>query len=94
MALLDENENNKISSWPQVKQDMDTSSAAYPHHTADHQEQGFFYSMLNGNAYVPEASSNEDSFLWDGLWNLDDVHGNFGTAAGKASFQNLVVPFC
>lgn len=104
MALLDEND-TKISSWPPQaaqanKQVMDTSTTAYPNHTSTDQEQGFFYSMLNnGNvSHVAEASSNEDNFLWDSLWNLDDVHGNYNTpacATGKAStFHNFVVPFC
>nr|WRO64723.1 MYB transcription factor protein [Rosa persica] len=100
MALLDEND-TKISSWPpqaaQGKQDVDTSTTAYHNHTST-EEQGF-YSMLNGNVpHVAEASSSEDSFLWDGLWNWDDVHGNFTTSAcatGKAStFHNFVIPFC
>ncbi|KAM0985606.1 hypothetical protein ACFX13_013082 [Malus domestica] len=100
MALLDENDNNKISScWPQVKPDSETSTTTtvYPN-TAD-QEQGFFCSMLHGNVYMPEpASTNEDNYLWDGLWNLDDIHGNFNTASacstGKPSLlTNLVVPF-
>ncbi|KAB2625567.1 transcription factor MYB21-like [Pyrus ussuriensis x Pyrus communis] len=42
---------------------------------------GFFYSMLDGNIVnvsVPEAAfSNEDNFLRDGLWNLNDVQVNF-----------------
>ncbi|KAM2332180.1 hypothetical protein ACFX1X_022769 [Malus domestica] len=67
MSLLDENETKLPLYWP---------------HAADHhQEQGFFYSMLDGNIVnvsLPEAaSSNEDNFLWDGLWNLNDVHANF-----------------
>ncbi|CAN6547662.1 unnamed protein product [Malus baccata var. baccata] len=100
MALLDENDNNKIPScWPQVKPDSETSTTTVCPHTAD-QEQGFFSSMLHGNVYVPEpASTNEENFLWDGLWNLDDIHGNFNPtsacATGKTSLHsNLVVPFC
>ncbi|XP_050374891.1 MYB-like transcription factor EOBI [Argentina anserina] len=101
MALLDEND-PKISSWPpqagQGKQDMVTSTTTYTNHTSS-EEQGFFYSMLHGNvpADAAEASSSEDTFLWDGLWDLDDVHGSFITsvcATGKAStFHNFVVPF-
>ncbi|PQM35551.1 transcription factor MYB24-like [Prunus yedoensis var. nudiflora] len=70
----------------QVKQDMETTST-YPHHTTNHQEQGFYYSMLNGNVSMPEASNNENNFSWDGLWNSNDVHGNFSStcAIGKAS---------
>ncbi|KAF5752433.1 Myb domain protein 79 isoform 1 [Tripterygium wilfordii] len=50
-----------------------------------------------------QASNNCEESLWDGLWNLDDMHGNFcvGCApatASKASstgrVQNLVAPFC
>lgn len=36
------------------------------------------------SSYAPETSINEDSCLWDGLWNLDDVHGP-NLYAAKAS---------
>ncbi|OIV90633.1 hypothetical protein TanjilG_01714 [Lupinus angustifolius] len=57
-------------------------------------EEGYFYSMLNGNASAP-TSSNEET-LWDGLWNFDDVLYNFSAASvpSKASMHNLVAPFC
>lgn len=66
--------------------------------TADQEQQaGCFCTLFNGYAAVlPEAasSSNED-FLWDGLWNLDDdVHGNFSpvSAATRATLQSLATP--
>lgn len=56
------------------------------------EEQGYF--MLNGNSSVPEASVED--ILWDGLWNLDDVHGNFSVAnaTNKNGLYNLVSPYC
>ncbi|KAI7737655.1 hypothetical protein M8C21_003961 [Ambrosia artemisiifolia] len=32
--------------------------------------------LLNGGGgcYVPQTPTNEDVGLWDGLWNLDDIH--------------------
>jgi myb proto-oncogene protein len=87
MSLLDENE-NKAPHTPQMSQEM-APHAVYPNTTEEH---GLLYNMFN--ASVPEAS-NED-ILWDGLWNLDDVHGNFGVACAtsRASMHNLVSPFC
>nr|GMD03383.1 transcription factor WER-like [Ipomoea batatas] len=62
------------------------------------QDQGFFFSLMNG--YVPsvaEAPSNDqDSIMWDGLWNLDDFQGNFCavSAANKiCSLQPIAAPF-
>ncbi|KAM7485343.1 hypothetical protein LguiA_001352 [Lonicera macranthoides] len=83
MSWLDDSD-NKVSFLPQVM-----TTALYPN-TAE--EQGFFCSMLNGSAPAPEAS-NEDIY-WDGLWNLDDVHGNFGVAASatRAGLQSLASP--
>lgn len=47
------------------------------------EEQGNF--MLNGNYSVA------DDNLWDGMWNLDDVEGNF---SNKTGLYNLVAPYC
>nr|POE99238.1 myb-related protein 305 [Quercus suber] len=73
---------------PQVRQEMTTM---YPN---TNEEQGYFYSLLNSSVSVPEAA-NED-IVWDGLWNLDDVHGNFNAASvtSRATLHNLVAPFC
>ncbi|KAG6668517.1 transcription factor MYB13-like [Carya illinoinensis] len=86
LALLDEND-HKVTSVPQARQEMSTM---YPNTT---EEQSYFYSLLNTNVLVPEAS-NED-IIWDGLW-MDDDHGNFNAASAttRASLQNLVTPFC
>ncbi|KAJ9154086.1 hypothetical protein P3X46_027460 [Hevea brasiliensis] len=87
MSLLDENE-NKVPYVPQIRQEMAT---VYPNATEEH---GLLYNMFNINASIPEPSNEE--ILWDGLWNLDDVHGNFGVACApsKASMHNLFAPFC
>ncbi|KAK6254653.1 hypothetical protein SCA6_015958 [Theobroma cacao] len=87
MSLLDENE-HRAPYVPQLRQEMATS---YPNTT---EEQGFFYPMINGNVSGSDTSNEE--ILWDGLWNLDDVHGTFGSACAtsKASLHNLVTPFC
>ncbi|KAJ7979766.1 Myb transcription factor [Quillaja saponaria] len=71
-----------------MKQELDNMYS----NTTD-EEQSYFHSMLNGSLSMPEV--NED-ILWDGLWNLDDVHDNFATAfaSSKASLHNLVTPFC
>ncbi|EEF44342.1 conserved hypothetical protein [Ricinus communis] len=93
MSLLDESE-TKVPYVPQVRQE---AACVYPN-TTD-QEHGFLYTMFNANAYVsvPDQVCNED-ITWDGLWNLDEVHGNFGVAAAcassKATMHNLVAPFC
>ena len=90
MALLEDNNTIKVPYISQVRQDMVNM---YPNTI---EEQGYLYSMLNlnGNASAPEASTEET--LWEGLWNLDDVHANFSiaNATSKASLQNLVAPFC
>ena len=90
VSLLDENE-DKAPSTPQMRQEM-APHAIYSNTTEEHGL--LYYNMFNVNASVPEAS-NEDIF-WDGLWNLDDLHGNLGVACAtsKASMQNLVAPFC
>ncbi|GKB23030.1 transcription factor MYB2-like protein [Tanacetum coccineum] len=43
--------------------------------------------LLNGcydSSYMPETPMNEDVGLWDGLWNLDEVHGP-NVCAARAS---------
>ncbi|KAJ6313141.1 hypothetical protein OIU77_014617 [Salix suchowensis] len=89
MSFIDENE-NKAPFTPQTRQEM-APHAVYPSTT---EEQGLLYNMFSVNASAPEAS-NED-MLWDGLWNLDDFHGDLGVAraASRACLHNLVAPFC
>ncbi|KAJ4841898.1 hypothetical protein Tsubulata_014259 [Turnera subulata] len=61
------------------------------------EEHVLMYNMFNVNASAAaEATTTNEDILWDGLWNLDDVHGNFGVAcaANKASVHNLVAPSC
>ena len=53
--------------------------------------------MLNDNSFAsstPETLAEE--VLWDGLWNIDDVRGNFSVASAvsKVGQYNLVAPFC
>ncbi len=93
MALLDEND-HRATCLPQVRQEMATM---YPN---TNEEQGYFYTLLNSNVPVPVPvpvpdTSNEE-IIWDGLWNLDDFHGNFNAASvtTKASLHSLVAPFC
>ncbi|KAJ8763907.1 hypothetical protein K2173_003689 [Erythroxylum novogranatense] len=89
LSLLEEND-TKALYGSQLRQEV---GAPYAICTA---EDGLAYNMLNGSASsVTETSSTED-FLWDGLWNLDDFHGNFGVASAtsKANMQNLVAPSC
>ncbi|XP_061337552.1 transcription factor MYB82-like [Gastrolobium bilobum] len=85
--LLEENNHSE----PSISLETQEMVSMYPNTT---EQQGYFYSMLNGNVSVPE-SSNED-FMWDGLWNLDDILCNFSaaTATSKATLHNLVAPFC
>lgn len=83
MALLEEHDHRvAMPSLSQMRQEMYQNTI---------EEQGWFYSMINGNAPAPEPS-NDDTF-WDGLWNMDDLHGNF-SAANKANLHSLVAPFC
>ena len=86
-SLLDETE-HRAPYLPQLRQEMTATS--YPNTT---EEQGLFYPMINGNVSGSDTSNEE--ILWDGLWNLDDIHGNFGAACAtsKASLYNLVTPF-
>ncbi|KAF1878570.1 hypothetical protein Lal_00047239 [Lupinus albus] len=89
MNMFEEN-GNMVPCTSQETQEM--FSNIYPNTTP--YEEGYFYSMVNGNASAP-TSSNEET-LWDGLWNFDDVLYNFSAASApsKASLQNLVAPFC
>ncbi|KAF4367223.1 hypothetical protein G4B88_026730 [Cannabis sativa] len=81
---------------------QEMSSVAFPQ-TVD--EQNFLYTMLNVNnnvSAVQEPQAINEDILWDGLWNLDDFHGNgngmnfnANCSNGKANtLHNLVVPFC
>ncbi|KAL0414169.1 UNVERIFIED_CONTAM: Transcription factor [Sesamum radiatum] len=55
-------------------------------------EQGLLYSMINSCAAVSEQASNEDMLMWDGLWNLDDLHGSI---TNRAYYQPaLASNFC
>ncbi|KAL2325047.1 hypothetical protein Fmac_024105 [Flemingia macrophylla] len=90
--LLEENDHRV----PSISQETEEMVNMYPN-TSEHQ--GYLYSMFNvvndNNASAPESSNEE--ILWDdGLWNLDDVLCNFNAASAtsKASFHNLVSPFC
>ncbi|PSS24012.1 Transcription factor like [Actinidia chinensis var. chinensis] len=91
MSLLDESE-NRVPYLPQAKQDMVT---LYPNNTAG-EEQDFLYPLFNGYMSLPEAPNHEENILWDGLWNLDDIHGNWSMAcaANKAGLHTLATPFC
>ncbi|KAK2643787.1 hypothetical protein Ddye_018982 [Dipteronia dyeriana] len=104
MFLLDENYEQKSTTspiyLPQPRQEMVGTNLYLDHEQAA----GSFFnynSMPNNNGSAASvstaetATSNED-ILWDGLWNLDDYHVNFGgaCATSKASFHNLVAPFC
>jgi myb proto-oncogene protein len=55
------------------------------------EEQSYF--MVNGNSSAQDSSA--DDVLWDdGLWNLDDVHGNLSVAkaTNKTGLYNLIAP--
>ncbi|XP_022722911.1 transcription factor MYB82-like [Durio zibethinus] len=88
MSWLDETE-HRAPYVPQLKQER--AATSYPNMT---EEQGLFYPMINGNVSGSDTSSEE--ILWDGLWNLDDIHGNIGAACAtsKVSLHSLVTPFC
>ncbi|XP_052190583.1 myb-related protein MYBAS2-like [Diospyros lotus] len=98
ISLLDDN---------QMRQEV-AGSSPYPNSIAD---QVFFCPFFNGfcagstHQHVAEeaaaaaaTSSTEESInLWDGLWNMDDVHGSnlsMAFAANKAGLmQTLANPF-
>ncbi|OVA02292.1 SANT/Myb domain [Macleaya cordata] len=63
MSLLDENDNRSVSSC----------LAMYPNNNYD--EQYVISSMWNGGQVAATDGSTED-IIWDGLWNLDEVHAN------------------
>lgn len=78
------------------QQDMATIISPNYYTAHDQEQQGYFCTIFNGYAAVPEATSSNEDFLWDGLWNLDDdiVHGNFSavSAATRATLQSLATP--
>ncbi|KAJ6318818.1 hypothetical protein OIU76_014217 [Salix suchowensis] len=83
MSLLhDENEDKSPWTPQMITQEM-VPHAMYP--TTAEEEHGLLYNMFNVNAAVPEASS--DDIIWDGLWNLEEFHGNPGVecATSKAT---------
>ncbi|KAJ6321531.1 hypothetical protein OIU77_011577 [Salix suchowensis] len=92
MSLLHDENEDKAPWTPQMITQEMVPHAIYP--TTAEEEHGLLYNMFNVNAAVPEASS--DDIIWDGLWNLEEFHGNPGVecATSKASMQNLVSPFC
>ncbi|KAM3345036.1 MYB-like transcription factor EOBII [Capsicum galapagoense] len=80
--FMSQNENKVPSHVP--KQDMAILDQNNSFH--EQEQSGFFYSMNNGYAIVPEASSNED-IMWDiGLWNLDDFNVNLSVSAVESGF--------
>nr|URN45691.1 MYB2 [Pongamia pinnata] len=93
MALLEDNNNNNYRA-PYISQaKQEVVNNMQPNTT---EEQGYYlYSVFNGSTSASETSAEE--ILWDGLWNLDDVHATFrvaNSAASKAGLYNLVAPFC
>ncbi|XP_027364624.1 myb-related protein 305-like [Abrus precatorius] len=86
--LLEENDHRV----PSISQETQEMVSMYP---ITMEQQGYFYSLLNDNDNVSAPESSNEEFLWDGLWNLDDVFCNFnvGSATSKASVHNLVTPF-
>lgn len=87
MSLFEESENS-TSSPPLVRQEMGNtySNAA--------EEQGYFYPVFNSDTSTSDEASNED-IVWDSLWNLDDIYGDFNAASAtsKANPHTLVAPF-
>ncbi|CAJ2673756.1 unnamed protein product [Trifolium pratense] len=87
VSLFEENNinNHRVPYISQTRQEMFNMC---PNTT---EEQSYF--MFNGNSSVQDSSA--DDVLWDdGLWNLDDVHGNFSVAnaTNKTGLYNLVTP--
>lgn len=77
LSILDESDNKVV--WRH--QDMvheDTQSVLYP-------------IMFNDSHYMVETSMNEDFVLWDGLWNLEDVHDVTTKGCGPCG-HNLTMP--
>lgn len=83
-ALFNETEDNLANFTHEVKQET-----MYP---GVLEEQGFPYSGMNGYANVPETS-NED-VMWDGLWNLEDFHGNMFLNRTNNYQHTLAANFC
>lgn len=94
MFLLDESEHRV----PYIPQAPRPEFMGYHPNTITDQDQqanNFFYNCMpngNNNSAIMTEPSNEE-ILWDGLWNLDDF-GAAACATSKASFHNLVAPFC
>ncbi|XP_060215486.1 MYB-like transcription factor EOBII [Lycium barbarum] len=77
MSIFEENETRIPTYVP--KQDM---AFMYQNVSHEQDQDGFFYSMINGYANVPMPKASSNDIMWDiGLWNLDDVNANFSTAA-------------
>ncbi|XP_076922867.1 transcription factor WER-like [Bidens hawaiensis] len=75
ISLLEESENKVGYMSP-------TMVVRQPDKTYDQQQISLLFN--SGGFYVPETPTNEDFGLWDGLWNLDDIHAPSFFAA-KAS---------
>ncbi|KAH6768413.1 myb domain protein 79 [Perilla frutescens var. frutescens] len=75
-SLLDENE-NEMPNFSHLRQEI-----VYP--TAS-DEKALLCSMINNHSTTTTASEEEEN-VWDGLWNLDDLHGNY--IAGKANYHH------
>ncbi|KAE9589777.1 hypothetical protein Lal_00021642 [Lupinus albus] len=88
MNLLNENDHMAPSISPETQEMVNM----YPNTTT--YDEGYFYSMLNGNTFASNFSNEET--LWDGHWNLDDVLNNFSAASAtsKTTIHNLVAPYC
>ncbi|KAK4478250.1 hypothetical protein RD792_017535 [Penstemon davidsonii] len=76
MSLFDEND-NKFPTFTQLRQEV-----MYP---GVPEEQGFLYSMINGYANAPETS--DENIIWEGLWTMDDFHGNI---TNRANYQHTL----
>ncbi|XP_058745775.1 MYB-like transcription factor EOBI [Vicia villosa] len=89
--LLDENDYYSVPSTSQESQEMVTMYGETP------EQQGYSYSMVNGNGNIYAQESSNEEILWDGLWNLEDVLGNSMQPmlqANPANVHNFVTPFC
>lgn len=110
MSLLEESEQRGAAAAayvPQMRQEMASgyTSTNTSNSSTTEQEQSFFYPMMmvSGNTMTMNSSADQscnDDTVWDGLWNFDDSHANFGTFCGgatnKTNFRNLLAPtpFC
>lgn len=74
------------------QQDMTGTIISPNFNIGDQDQQGYFCTIFNGYGTVQEATSSNEDYLWDGLWNLDEhVHGNV-SASTRATLQSLATP--